>query len=252
MEKTLFKGFSAMAAVCVLCYTSSCNSGSKNQNETDSSFNQEAYTEQVEGVYEYLPPYQGYAIMINGRYVFMFGQSDSTMYCHAGTYEISGDTITNKVLHAFNPEQRGNTFSWMSKLLPGDTIVVNGIDSDGNITQTVKSIKKINANKTNLSAMKDYEGIFQYFDLLQGQAILFGGYYAFLYGNSDTTMYAHAGTYKSLNDTITNKILFAKNPETMGSEFRWTSESIIGDTATYVIVDNQGKEVDRGRSLKIK
>lgn len=252
MKKSSLKELTALAAVCVLFYTSSCNPGSEKQNETDTFLSREAYLEQVEGVYEYLPPFQGCAIMINGHYVYMYGRADSTMYCHAGTYTVSGDTITNEVLFAFDPTQLGTVFNWKSKLISGDTIVAEVFDKEGNITQTAKSIKKLSADKASQESLKDYEGIFRYVDRLQGQSIMYGGYHVFLYGNSDSTMYAHAGTYISENDTVTNKILYAKNPETVGNEFSWTTESIIGDTATYALVNNKGEVTGRGRSLKIK
>ena len=40
-----------------------------------------------------MTPYQGLAANFDNNFVFVFGDSDTTMFCQAGTYKTSGDTV---------------------------------------------------------------------------------------------------------------------------------------------------------------
>ena len=84
---------------------SNCNLQTEaTNNETKSS------NKQIEGVFQYLPPLQGQAIMIDNYFSFVGGSSDSTMITEAGTYVESNDTIYNKVLYSSNPKLIGYEF----------------------------------------------------------------------------------------------------------------------------------------------
>lgn len=89
MKHPFLKELSLLIIASIFFHLLSCGSGSEEQNETDATaFDQEAYKQQVEGIYEYLSPYQGLAFMYEGEYIYIYGKNDSTMYSHAGTYQI--------------------------------------------------------------------------------------------------------------------------------------------------------------------
>lgn len=249
MNRKLIQKLGFLLVIGLMICSSSCQNKAK---EDTTTFDQASYNEQVEGVYEYTNPYQGFIIMINNHYLFMFGETDSTMTCHAGGYEIDHDTIMHHIQFASDPERVGISFKWKSERLTGDTILATAFDAEGNVDYTLKLIKKVDANIDNLNFVNSYDGVFQYLPPRQGLGIDFEGYWVYLGGRTDTTMYAHAGTYTESNDTITNSILFALNHKRVGSQIRWTSEAIQGDTLQWFTFKESGEISATGYSLKLK
>jgi hypothetical protein len=97
------------------------------------------------------------------------------------------------------------------------------------------------------------EGVFEYTGTLQGQSILTGGRYVFLYGPADGSgpMTSHAGTYEISDGVVTHTILYHTDPGQVGGGFSWRLESMSGDTATYVTMDEAGEINGRGRSVRV-
>jgi hypothetical protein len=96
-------GFLFMVGVSLL-FSSGCNSGSGSNTEDKVVFNQEAFDKQIQGVYEYLGPNQGLAANLENNFIFIFGDSDTTMVCQIGTYTTTGDTVIYTTRFATNPD----------------------------------------------------------------------------------------------------------------------------------------------------
>lgn len=249
MNLKLIQQLGLLLIIGSLIWSNSCRNNSE---KNISEFDQESYNELAEGVYEYLPPMKGIAIMTDGYYVDIVGESDSTLECEAGRYEISGDTIFSTVLYATNPDIVGNTFMWRTERHSGDTVKLSVFNNEGEVTYETTYIKKIDANVDNLNFTNSCDGVFQYLPPRQGLGIDFESFWVYLGGKSDTTMYAHAGTYIENNDTITNTILFAMNHRSVGNKFRWTFEPKHGDTLQWFTYDKSGEVASSGYSLKLK
>ena len=59
-----------------------------------------------------------------------------------------------------------------------------------------------------------------------------------------------AGTYTISGDTCTNRVLFSKNPASVGDVFQWVGE-MRGDTILWAVLDGQGGYQEQGRSLRV-
>jgi predicted ester cyclase len=100
----------------------------------------------IEGVLEYLPPNKGKAIMRNGQFIYLIGSADgkNPMFCHAGKYEISGETMKNTIRHSTDPKQIGNSFLWKVKLWSGDTLWYEIVNEKGEPTGGGSALKVSN------------------------------------------------------------------------------------------------------------
>lgn len=252
MKKTLIISMKAILLVGILFMARGCNFGAKESESDTTAFDQEAFNTLVEGAFEYIAPTMGYAIMVNGYYVYAYGESDTTMVSHAGTYEISGDTITNTVLYATNPDMPGYSFKWTAKALEGDSVQITTFDDEGNANNPFKSIKLLDATKENTSSFEAYEGVFQYTAPNQGLAIDFEGYFIYLGGTSDTTMNFNAGIYAVDNDIVTSSIEYSFNPNRIGTAMRWMAGQGEGDTLVYDMLDAEDEVISSGKSLRLK
>jgi hypothetical protein len=209
-------------------------------------------SELIQGVFELLPPYQGYAIYLDDYVVFISGDSDSTMYSNGGKYEIKGDTITDIFLFSTNPNMVGGSTKWIAEKLEDNTIKGTMFNADGSIMGDFRMIQKVNPTEELRSQMKDFEGMLKYLPPLQGLGTNLGGYYIYLFGQSENTMTANAGTYEVHDDTITNKYKFAINPQLIGGGFSWINQSVVRDTFTFAIL-NDAKEISSiGKSVRAK
>ena len=103
--------------------------------------------------------------------------------------------------------------------------------------------------KTNTT---EVEGVYKYLSPTHGQAIITKNHFMLLHGNSDSTMVTDFGTYEVSNDTVYNEVLVSSNTKRNGYEFRWAVEARKSDTLTYVLFNNDGEIVSRGKSLKVE
>lgn len=252
MKKILITSVKTILLVNILLSTNSCNFGAKESETDNAAFDQEAFNTLVQGVYEYTAPLRGYAIMVNGHYIFVYGNSDTTMISHGGTYEIASDTVTIKILFATNTGLSGGSFQFTAEALEADSVLSTVFDAEGNASYTVKTKKLVDATNENTTSYKPYEGVFQYIDPLQGLAIGFEGYYIYLGGSTDTTMDFNSGTYTVENDILTNTNEYALDPMAIGTTMRWTPGQGEGDTLLYHILDDAGEVISTGRSLRLK
>lgn len=252
MKKTLIISLKAILLVSILISSHSCNFGAKESETDDTALDQEAFNTLVEGVYEYVAPNMGYAIMVNGYYAFSYGVSDTAMVAHAGTYEISGDTVTTSILFATKPVKPGGSFRWTASALEGDSILASVFDEEGNVRRTVRSIKLKDATKENTSSFEAYEGIFQYTAPMQGLAIDFEGYFIYLGGTSDTTMDFNSGAYTVDNEIVSSSIEYSFDPQRIGTTLRWMAGQSTVDTLVYQMLNDDNEVTSSGKSLRLK
>jgi hypothetical protein len=96
-----------------------------------------------EGTFEYIPPLQGQCIIVDGRFVFLFGPVDGSgpMVANAGTYRIVGDTVTSTVTYSTDAEQVGTSFRWTVEAVAGDTMTWVVVDRAGKVTNRGRSVR---------------------------------------------------------------------------------------------------------------
>lgn len=101
-------------------------------------------------------------------------------------------------------------------------------------------------------SMSPMEGTFEYVGTLKGQSVLTGGRFVFLYGLADGSapMTGEAGTYQISRDTATHTITYSTDAARIGLVFKWTPESTLGDTLSYVVMSAAGEVTARGRSVR--
>jgi len=91
---------------------------------------------EVDGVYEYLPPLKGQSVVRHGHFVFLFGPSDGKgqMIGQAGTYRISGDTVKSLITYSTDSTTVGTGFWWRIKSVSGDVFTYDLMNDKGEIT----------------------------------------------------------------------------------------------------------------------
>jgi hypothetical protein len=104
---------------------------------------EETATNWFEGTFEYVPPLKGQSIISGGRFVFLYGPADGSgpMTGEAGTYRISGDTVTNTVAYSTDPEGMGRVYMWTPESTSGDTLAYVVMSQAGEVTSRGRSIK---------------------------------------------------------------------------------------------------------------
>ena len=248
MKRKILTVFSLTYTVGLFVIFISCNSGSKSK--TDSSVSKEQVTsDMIQGAFELVSPNQGYVIYLDDYFLFIYGNSDNTMFSNGGKYEISGDTITDHFLFSTNPNMVGST-KWIAERLKGDTIKGTMFNPDGSIQGVFRMSKKVEPTEETRSQMKDIEGFYQYAAPNRGLSTMLGGYYIYLYGQPDGEMIAQAGKYKVDKDKTTCKNQFATNPQLIGVESDWIKKSVIGNTLTWVTIDDKGEITSTGQSVR--
>ena len=96
----------------------------------------------IDGVYEYLPPGKGQSVNRNGRFVYLFGSPDGKgMTSQAGTYTISGDTVKNTITCSTDPKLIGAVYWWKVKSWSGDTVSYNTMNDKSEITGGGRAIR---------------------------------------------------------------------------------------------------------------
>ncbi len=97
----------------------------------------------IDGVYEYLPPTKGQAVNRNARFVYLAGPADekSMMHRTAGTQTISGDIVKNTVTYSTDPRRIGNVYWWKVKSWSADTVTFETINEKGEVTGGGKALK---------------------------------------------------------------------------------------------------------------
>jgi hypothetical protein len=92
--------------------------------------------ESIEGVYEYLAPSKGMAVIRNGKFVFLITGSDarSATNGNAGDYELVGNRIKNTITYHTDPKQIGTSFWWKVESWSGDTLTYALLDDQGQTT----------------------------------------------------------------------------------------------------------------------
>lgn len=109
----------------------------------DSTQPPEATASWEEGTYEYVPPQQGQSMIAGGRFVFLYGPIDGSgpMTGEAGTYVVSGDTVTNTVTYSTNPAAVGGGYRWVVESTSGDTVTFVTMTLGGEITGRGRSVR---------------------------------------------------------------------------------------------------------------
>lgn len=100
----------------------------------------------IDGIYEYLPPLKGQSVNRHGKFVYLFGPADGKgpMVSQAGTYELSGDTVTNTVTYCTDRTQVGTAYRWTPISWSGDTATYAILTEKGAIATTGRAIKVSN------------------------------------------------------------------------------------------------------------
>jgi hypothetical protein len=128
---------SVAAIMSLTIYLSACNQGSKVTEQNKASI-----INDIDGVYEYLPPGKGQSVNRNGRFVYLFGSPDGKgMTSQAGTYIISGDTVKNTVTYSTDAKQIGAVYWWKVKSWSGDTVSYNVMNEKREITGGGKAVR---------------------------------------------------------------------------------------------------------------
>jgi predicted ester cyclase len=97
----------------------------------------------VEGVYEYIAPSMGQAVIRNGHFAFIFGAADgkTPLASEAGTYAVSGDVLTFNVKYATNPKSIGQSYSTKQFSWAGDTATYAFLNDKGEQTGTGRAVR---------------------------------------------------------------------------------------------------------------
>lgn len=264
MKKELLQVLFLIGLSCLFFTFTGCNSGSKNQTNEEVAFNQETFDKQIQGVYKYGAPYQGISTIFDNHFIFVFGDSDTTMFCQGGTYTASGDTVTYTTKYSSNPEFIGTTITWTADFMGEDSIKVtifddnakgeikdNLRDEGGTILSELYNIRIAKVDEQAVSQMMEWEGVYTYTPPRKAMGIVFGGY--ILYGGQiGSGASGTAATYEHKNDTVTVKRLYTLDPNKKGTGFRWINESINGDTLNWATINNADEIMSRGKSVYIK
>jgi len=248
MKKELLKGIALLTMSGLFMFTTSCNSVSKSKTGDKGAFNQEAFNEQIQGVWQYLSPNQGYSAAYNNKFIFIFGDSDSTMVCQAGTYTTSGDTVIYTTQYASNPELIGSVIRWSPRFTGNDIFKFVLFDDKGNITNEISNSWKAHVDETTISNLREFEGSYNYLPPGVGAGILLSGYFLYV-GGSVNAAGGDVFTYSYRNDTVTCKSIFSTHPETSMTDLRFISESMSGDTLSWASINDKGEIRSRGKSL---
>ena len=97
----------------------------------------------IDGVYEYLPPFKGQSINKNGYFVYLFGPSDGSqpMISNSGTYTLSKDTVKNIINYSTNPSEIGKESWYRVKFWQGDTATFETMNTNGEITGEGRGVR---------------------------------------------------------------------------------------------------------------
>jgi hypothetical protein len=97
----------------------------------------------MEGTFEYVGSLEGQSILTDGRFVFLYGPADGSapMTGEAGTYEITNDTATHRIVYATDSSRIGLVFKWTPDSWSGDTIAYVVMDDAGEVTGRGRSIR---------------------------------------------------------------------------------------------------------------
>ncbi|GEM_PF-706591 len=251
MKRKILAALSLTLTVGLFVTFTSCNSSSKKQTKEEVTFNQEDYNKQLQGVFEYLPPNQGMSAMFGNHFIFVFGDSDTTMVCQGGTYTVSGEKVVYTTEYASDPELVGSTIKWSAQFLKDDNVKTIIYDDERNIINELYNIRKVKVDEQMLSQMKDWEGVYKYLLPRKAMGINFGGY-IIAGGQMGSEASGTAATYEHKNDTVTVKRLFALDPGKKGKGFRWVNESMSGDTLNWATINSSGEVMSRGQSVYLK
>ena len=107
------------------------------------------------------------------------------------------------------------------------------------------------SNQKTRTITSQVEGVYKYLPPGNGAVTISKNHFIFYHGSSES-MVTDFGTYKVSNDTVYNKILDSSNPGYIGYEFKWAQETIKGDTIIYVVYNNDGEIVSRGKCLRLE
>ena len=97
----------------------------------------------LEGVFEYVPPLRGQSIGLDGHFTFLYGPADGSgpMVTEAGTYEVSGDTVTNTVVFSSDTARLGRVFKWTAASFVADTLTFVVMNADGEVTGQGRAVR---------------------------------------------------------------------------------------------------------------
>lgn len=226
-----------------ILWISGCTSGSGNKSEDKVTFNKEVFNKQIQGVAEYLSPNQGLSAMFDNNFIFIFGDSDTSMVCQKGIYTTSVDTVIFTTKYATNPELVGSVIRWSPRFLEGDNYKAVLFDDNGNITDEIFSVWKSKVDENTIRQLKKFEGSYDYVSQ-EGGGIILSGYMIYL-----TPSNGGAGPYKETNDTVTFNRLFCTNPDFIDTETTWVNLSKEGDTLNWAVINKTGEIRSKGQSL---
>ncbi len=91
---------------------------------------------------QYVTPLKGQSMARDGSFVFLFGPADedAPMTGEAGSYVISGDTVTNTVLFSSDPDRVGLVYKWTPVATSGDTLTYDVMNEAGEVTGRARSV----------------------------------------------------------------------------------------------------------------
>lgn len=91
------------------------------------------------------------------------------------------------------------------------------------------------------------EGVWEYVPPTKGFGIMYQNYYSYMFDMTDSTKWAHTGTYEVSDDTVTNTVVYSSIEAMVGYQFKWTADSFEKDTITITTYDMKGNP---GRTVK--
>ncbi len=98
----------------------------------------------LEGQWDYAGTLKGQASIVDGRFVFLFGAPEDTasMIANAGTYTVSQDTATGRVLFSTVKANVGLRFRWTITGWSADTASYVVLNDSGRVTDHGRAVKR--------------------------------------------------------------------------------------------------------------
>ena len=204
---------------------------------------------QYEGIFEYIEPYDGFAINWGDRYIYLFTNPEGALVGNAGTLSFKEDIVTSSNEYSNIPENIGTNFKWKSEILPGDTVKFYLLNDNDEVAATGMSKRIAAIDETTEDAI---EGFWQYVSPNKGQAYNYRNHWIYLFETADGFHNFQAGTLEKEGNRYHNLIKFSSIPQNVGTSFQWSIEQMNGDTLKVVTYDNEGNRTGEGAAVRLK
>ena len=98
----------------------------------------------LEGTWEYVTPLKGQAVLLDGRFVFLYGPADGSapMTSDAGTYRISRDTVAATITYSTDSTRVGMTPHWTIEAWSADTAAYVVWNDAGRVTSRGRAVRR--------------------------------------------------------------------------------------------------------------